>query len=229
MQKKSKYLSWAEEKIDLENTSLVENSYNKGFVATRLGKGVMQKTRSVRIDLNKFSLSSENRRILKKTENLWIEMMVLPSEKYDFKVGKMAKDFYDQKSGKGTFSVQKIKEIITDKENGSFNRMINLYQRKDDGENIEIGHAICLETPNIIHYSYPFYDIEIAPKDSGLSMMLKTILYAKENKKKYFYIGSLQRTSDKYKLQFSGLEWFNGKSWTDNLELAKNTLSEIED
>ena len=58
--------------------------------------------------------------------------------------------------------------------------------------------------------------------------MLQAILYAKENQKKYFYIGSLQRTSDKYKLQFSGLEWFNGESWTDNLELAKNTLSQIE-
>jgi len=40
--------------------------YDHGYVFTRIGKGVMHQTRSVRVDLAKFELTSENRRVLKK-------------------------------------------------------------------------------------------------------------------------------------------------------------------
>ena len=52
--------------------------YDNGYAFTRLGRGVMVQTRSVRIDLAKFSLTSENRRILKKNERLKSEAVPLP-------------------------------------------------------------------------------------------------------------------------------------------------------
>ena len=51
--------------------------------------------------------------------------------------------------------------------------------------------------------------------------MIKTIVYAKEKGLKCIYLGSLQRPSDTYKLQFEGIEWFDGKGWQNDKEKAK--------
>ena len=91
-----------------------------------------------------------------------------------------------------------------------------------------IGPHIPYENNNILHYSYPFYDL--LPKtynlipNLGMSMMLHTILYAQENNKKYMYLGSASRPTDVYKLQFAGLEWFDGKVWQTDIEELKNIL-----
>ncbi len=52
-------------------------------------------------------------------------------------------------------------------------------------------------------------------------MMTNTIMFAKDNGLKYVYLGSLQRPTDTYKLQFEGLEWFDGKAWQTDLEEVK--------
>jgi hypothetical protein len=57
--------------------------------------------------------------------------------------------------------------------------------------------------------------------------MLKAVIYAKDGGKKYFYIGSAQRPTDVYKLQFAGLEWFDGKEWQTDAGALKKILSEI--
>jgi arginyl-tRNA--protein-N-Asp/Glu arginylyltransferase len=59
----------------------------------------------------------------------------------------------------------------------------------------------------------------------GMIMMTKTIQWAKETDKKFIYLGSLQRPTDTYKLQFERLEWFDGKSWKTDLEEVKKTLT----
>ena len=55
-------------------------------------------------------------------------------------------------------------------------------------------------------------------------MMLKAIIFAKEKGLKYFYMGSLQRPTDVYKLQFEGLEWFDGDKWDNDLKKAKDVI-----
>ncbi len=96
---------------------------------------------------------------------------------------------------------------------------------------LPIGYCIAFETNELVHYCYPFYELAGAirelplPANTGLGMMLKAILYAKEQGKKYVYLGSAQRPSDTYKLQFSGLEWFDGKKWKQDLDELKNILN----
>lgn len=211
------YLKWKEiTTSDLSDVTL-SNLYHEGFVLTRKGKGEMDQTRSVRIDLSKFTLSSENRRILKKTEGLELEVAQLPYSDYSWEIGKLGKDFYEDKFGQGTFSANKIKELLTDKEKSNFNKLF-LY----NFENKQAGYSIVYENSEILHYSYPFYDRATAISNLGLGMMLRAIVYAQESGKKYIYLGSAQRPTDIYKLQFAGLEWFDGVKWqTDQLELEK--------
>lgn len=216
------YLHWNEEVVKDFSSLKIDSMYEKGYLFTRIGKGVMQQTRSLRIDLKKFSLSSENRRILKRVPDLKIETLELPLYSYDYKIGKMAKDFYDTKFEPGIMSAQKIKEMLTDEEKSNFNQLLSFGPEHHSG----LGYAIVHVTPNLIHYSYPFYDLNNSPKDMGLAMIINTILYARNSELQYLYLGSLQRPSDVYKLQFSGLEWFDGEKWSTDTEEVKKLLGQ---
>lgn len=215
-----KYLHWNQKTVTDFSDNALTDMYGNGYVFTRLGKGVMQQTRSVRIDLVKFELSSENRRMLKKVADLELALISLPTNEYDFQLGKLAKDFYDAKFGPGIMSAQKVKEMLTDPSRTNFNRLL-AYSRAGKTEGYAIGYA----NRFMLHYSYPFYDLNTAPKDMGLGMMTLAIEHAKKSGLKYAYLGSLQRPSDTYKLQFAGLEWFDGAKWQNDLVEVKKILA----
>jgi len=198
----------------------ITNLYNNAYLFGRPKKGYMYQTRSLRIDISKFKLSSENKRILRKTEILKYTIKDIPYEAYSWKIGKLAKDFYSTKFGDGTFSANKIKELLTTDHN--FNKFF-VYSIEDNN----IGYAICYENKNILHYSYPFYDLKTEIKNIGMSMMLNAIDYAKKQNKQYIYLGSATRPRDVYKLQFEGLKWFDGEKWEEDLEKLKKILHKI--
>jgi len=223
----SKYFHTNETTINDFSPDFIGEMYEKGYVFTRINKGVMQQTRSVRIDLSKFELSSENRRIIKKTEGLTLRKENIPYKDYDWNIGKLAKDFYTTKFGEDVMSAQKIKEMLTDISKSNFNTVLT-YFIDATSTGAPTGYTISYMDEKILHYSYPFYDMNDAPKDIGLGMMLSAIIFAKENGLKYIYLGSLQRPSDTYKLQFSGLEWFDSKAWSTDIDAVKSILESTE-
>lgn len=223
------YLSWNEQTITDFSEQNIESMYQQGYVFTRIDKGVMEQTRSLRIDLSTFELSSENKRILKKTEDLQLTIASIPYTHYTWEIHKMGKDFYEQKFGSKTFSAQKIKELLTDAKKSNFNQVF-IYQLSNTvslSQTSNTGYCIALETKNILHYCYPFYNLEINYPNMGMGMMLKAIVWAKEQGKQYIYLGSAQRPSDTYKLQFAGLEWFDDTAWQTDPNELKNILQNL--
>jgi arginine-tRNA-protein transferase len=209
------YLKWDEKTITDYSEDAISALYNQGYLFGRTGKGEMYQTRSLRIDLEKFELSSENRRVLKKTEELKLVAAPLPYADYHFSIAKLGKDFYYTKFGDKTFSANKIKEIMTDAAKSNFNTALVYSLEKT------IGYALCYQNNELLHYCYPFYDLTEKTPNLGLGMMLKAIMWAKEAGKKYIYLGSFSRPTDTYKLQFAGLEWWDGKNWNTNAEELK--------
>jgi arginyl-tRNA--protein-N-Asp/Glu arginylyltransferase len=180
----------------------------------------MNQTRSFRIDLSKYEASSENRRILRKSEHISLLVEPVPYEKYSWAVGKLAKDFYE-KFGDRVFTANKIREIITNEKKSNFNQLFVFLDTRD---RTAVGYSICYKGENILHYSYPFYIEDPREPSRGLGMMTKTVEWAKSLGKKYIYLGSLQRPSDSYKLQFAGGEWFDGEKWQSDYEPLKEIL-----
>jgi len=229
----SEYLMWDRKTITDFSEENIVTHYKNGYVFTRRGKGVMDQTRSLRVDLNEFTLSSENRRILSKTEDIKMFVHPLPCGDYHWSIHKMGKDFYDEKFGPGTMSANKIKEMMVDSEKTNFNHVFIYSTSEHFSEELShgfhhsdnLGYCIARNTGDIMHYSYPFYDLTRAPKNMGMGMMIKAIAYAKNSGKHQIYLGSFQRPGDIYKLQFKGLEWFDGKKWSKDVselkELAK--------
>ena len=56
-------------------------------------------------------------------------------------------------------------------------------------------------------------------------MMLKSVIWAKENRKKYIYLGSCYEEKALYKTEFKGVEFFNGFKWSDNIEELKDLIA----
>lgn len=214
------YLVWDEKIITDFSDKNINSLYDEGYVFTRMRKGVMQQTRSLRIDLSQFELTSENRRILKKTDGLTVSSVPLPFSAYHWSIGKMAKDFYETKFGEGVFSANKIKELLTDSEKSNFN-LLFCYTEGDQ----TLGYCIARATDEMIHYSYPFYDLNKTPKDMGLGMMIRAVQHAKGAGKKYIYLGAIQRPSDTYKLQLQGIEGWNKEEWIKDISVLKNALT----
>jgi len=214
------YHSWGHKQLNNATNQDITDMYNMGYVLGRLGKNNMNRTRSIRIDLQKFELNSENRRILRKTENVRVQQIILPilRESYDWKIHKLGKDFYTKKFGPKVFSANKIKELVTSNES-SFNILLKYVVDED-----LLGYAICYQNDEIFHYTFPFYDLDRFQNNYGMGMMLQAILYAQNNNKKYIYLGSATRPADKYKLQFNGLEWFDGERWRKNMEDLKKVI-----
>lgn len=216
------YLKWNTKTITDLTESNINTLYNQGFLFTRTGRGQMYQTRSLRVDLSNFILSSENKRILKKTANIQMQVAVLPYQNYHWSIHKMGKDFYTIKFGDKTFSANKIKELMTDKTKSNFNWLFIYQDAKAESQNA-IGYCLATQTNQLIHYCYPFYDLDRSPKDMGLGMMLRAILYSQNNNKEYIYLGSYSRPTDTYKLRFKGLEWFDRTNWQTDLNQLKTT------
>ncbi len=213
------YLSWQEKTITDFSEKNISDLYDQGFVFTRRGRGVMNQTRSVRVRLADFELTSENKRILRRTENISLSAISLPHPDYDWTIAKAGKDFYEQKFGEKTFSANKIKEILTEPDKSNFNTLL-VYS----ADNQPAGYAIIHENSEMTHYSYPFYLLDFPEKNIGLSMMTQALIRAKQMGQKYFYIGAAQRPTDTYKWQFKNMEWFDGEKWQTDEETLKKIL-----
>ncbi len=216
----SEYYSTAEINLEDLSDSNITNQYNQGFLFTRVSKGNMYQTRSLRIDLSKFELNSENRRILRKNEELKYEFIKLPYPNYSWEIHKLGKTFYETKFGDSIMSASKIKELFTDESKSNLNAVF-----KYEFQNKIAGYSLCYVNDEIMHYAYPFYDLEIAKEQNvGMGMMLNAISWAKDNGKKYVYLGSVVESKSKYKLQFDGLEWWNETEWSGDLEKLKQII-----
>ena len=213
-----KYSYHYDKELLVKDEERIPLMYDKGFVLTRKGKGVMQQIRSLRISLDKFSLSSENRRVLRKNQSLELSIIDLPMASYDWKIHSMGSLFYSKKFGKNTMSANRIKDMVKDKKT-SFNTILE-FKMVDT----ILGYCICFLKEDLIHYAYPFYDTEYISKGLGIGMMTKTVEYAKEIGIKYVYLGSVFKKESLYKLQFSGEEWFFESKWDTNISQLKKIL-----
>jgi arginyl-tRNA--protein-N-Asp/Glu arginylyltransferase len=212
------YLNWDTKVITDFSQDAITNLYDQGYVFTRVDKGVMNRTRSFRVNLKAYAPSSENRRILRKAENMKLSVESIPYDKYTWEIGKLAKDFYE-KFGDNVFTANKVKEILTEKEKTNFNKLL-VFTDTATGE--AVGYVICYENKDILHYSYPFY---IEEPSRGIGMMTLALEWAKAQGKEFIYMGSLQRPSDTYKLQFLGGEWFDGNVWQFDTAPLKEILT----
>lgn len=200
----------------------IDRLYDLGYLFTRKEKGNLYQTRSLRIDLSRFELNSENRRVLRKNAELDFKLVKLPYVNYSWEIHKLGKEFYSKKFGDDTMSASKIKEMFTEKEKSNMNNVFE-FSLND----LKTGYCLGFISKSLVHYAYPFYNLDLEVNNLGLGMMIKSILFAKEAGFKHIYLGSIIDQKAKYKLKFKGLEWFNEEKleWSYDLEVLKARIT----
>ncbi len=194
----------------------INKIYDNGFLPIRSLPSVYYLCRSVRVDLAQFELSSENRRILKKTEGIFASLVSLSQFNYSVEVQKLCHNYAEKRLGKDIFPVPAIKSVFS---GGVYNQV--LVFKSNEGK--EVGYAVCFVNQNLIQYAHAFYDLNFLSENLGARMMLEAVNLAKENHRKYIYLGTCYEKSALYKTEFKGVEFFNGFSWSKNID-ELNTL-----
>jgi len=201
-----------------ESVDSVDEIYANGFLPFRDKPGVYYLARSLRVDLSRFELSSENRRILRKTENISAEIKPLAEFSYRPEVQKLCVDYAQERFGQGIMPAPTIKSIFT----GNVYNQIFVFK---DLTNREVGWAVCFLNDHLLQFAHSFYDLAYFKQDLGARMMLEAIIWSQNHQRQYAYLGTCYESKALYKTEFKGVEFFNGFTWSANLEELKSLIA----
>ena len=189
--------------------------FARGFLPSSRNLDRFYLCRQVRVSLSEFSLSSENRRIMRKCEG--ITCRLVPRAEFDFTEGRQrfCQTYADQKFGAGVMTGERLAALMS-------SPIVSHLLLFSDAEQKEIGLVMLyLEQPHLAYYYYSFYDLDYFSRNLGMFMMTRAVAFFAEAGFEHLALGTCYHRNALYKTQFKGAEFFTGFRWSRNLkELA---------
>lgn len=172
--------------------------------------------RSLRVELDRFKETSENRRVEKKMAEL--EPSIKLYKKIDFNNDQTFKDFclsYAAQRFDGAMPAKRFDYIY------NWPYLSHIFEFKDKQDNI-LGYVFAVMTDQVLHYWFSFYNLEYTSLGLGKWMMFKTIEWAHEHHLKEVYLGTCYGQKAMYKMRdFKGLSYFDGNEWQSDMKRLK--------
>ncbi|EEF58948.1 hypothetical protein [Pedosphaera parvula] len=193
--------------------------FNQGFLPSSRNLDRFYLCRQLRVNLGKFTPSSENRRVLRKGEGIIFEL--IPREKFDYtpKRREFCKQYADARFGKEVMGYERLDSLF----NNKVTSHVLLFTDASTGAELGIV-TLYLEGKKLAFYSYAFYDLNYFNKSLGLHMMTTAVNHFADNGFEFIHLGSCYSQSSLYKTQFDGVEFFNGVRWSGDLKELKYLL-----
>lgn len=193
--------------------------FSRGFLPSSRNLDRFYLCRQVRVDLKRFTPSSENRRILRKGAG--ISASLIPRAQFDY--SSQRREFYkryaDEKFGPEVMSFERLDALFQSKITS------HLLVFTDTQTGAEVGTVtLYLEGQTLAYYYYAFYDLAYLRRNLGMFMMTSAVATFAERGVRFLYLGSCYLENALYKTQFQGAEFFNGVRWSKNLEELKYLL-----
>ena len=196
--------------------------YEKGFLPysgnLKITADIFYLARSLRVNLNQFTDTSENRRINRKISDLAIQIEV--QKKIDFDIENpdfiaFCMDYAADRFSGNAMTEERLKYVLS-KETGS-----HILSFISNGE--ILGYVLAALEGNSLQYWFAFFNQAYMKSHSlGKWMMWRTIHWAKENKLAYVYLGTCYGKHSLYKVRdHKGLEFFDGSQWNADAKLLK--------
>ncbi|HEV2695603.1 MAG TPA: hypothetical protein VG347_22115 [Verrucomicrobiae bacterium] len=190
--------------------------FNAGFLPSARGLELYCMCRNLRVELAKFKASSENRRILRKGEG--ITMKLVPRAEFELTAAR--KEFFlkyaEVRYGAGVMPPERLELLF----NSPVATHVMIFNDAPSGA--ELGVVLLyLDAPQVAFYRYSFYDLNHPNRSLGLFLMTTATQYFAEQKFAHLYLGTCYSERALYKIQFSGVEFFNGFRWSHNLDELK--------
>lgn len=208
----------------MQSQSDIPAIYDNGFLPytgnTDISQPVFYLARSLRVRLEDFSDSSENRRVNRKFSDTPAEVIRHNIEDFDIKDKKFTDfclDYAKQRFSNGSLDGRRLNYILSNK------IATDIFEIKVSNSNTLLGYIIAVVYANTFHYWFSFYNTVIAAaKPLGKWLMWKMIRWAQEEGLEYIYLGTAYGPKALYKVRdFKALEFFDGNFWNDNTSLLK--------
>ncbi|MFA6007056.1 MAG: hypothetical protein WC784_00205 [Candidatus Shapirobacteria bacterium] len=195
--------------FNIKNNLSIEENYQQGLLPQRNLKDTFyhDENYSSRCDLSNFQLSSENRRIFKKTNTFSFKQ--IPLKDFSAYTPEFQKKLFTwSKTLEWEIPTSTIKTLFKDH---IFNR---LYVYSDENHQ-ECAYAICYFSSTISHIAYVFYDPKYAHHDLPIRLSLQVIQDSYDQKLKYCYLGRFNPETKLgyYKRNFPNFEYFINGQW----------------
>jgi arginine-tRNA-protein transferase len=203
-----------------ETRSDLDTLYENGFLPytgnLKLEYDLYYKSRGLRIELNKFSDTSENRRVNRKVEHLNIELDITPIESFsDWDAFyRFAAKYSEERIGEDKMPAQRI-EYIT------IRKYLSHILIFTSGDKV-IGYVLAVMNEHLFHYWFAFYDTGFLEKSIPLGkwMMWRCIHFAKARGQQHIYLGNGYRETSLYKTRdFKAVAFYDGNKWNSDLAI----------
>ncbi len=192
------------------------NLFNQGFLPSSRNLDRFYLCRQVRINLSTYSVSSENRRILRKGEGIAATLIPRTEFNYTPERRQFYKTYVDHRFGKDVMSFDRLDSLFGGKITSHLLLFTDLYS------GMEVGTVtLYIEANALAYYYYAFYDLNYHDRNLGMYMMTSAVRLFAEHGLEFLYLGSCYQPNALYKTQFEGAQFFNGFRWSDNLEELK--------
>jgi arginyl-tRNA--protein-N-Asp/Glu arginylyltransferase len=193
--------------------------FSAGFLPSSRQLDRFYLCRHIRVQLEKFEPSSENRRILRKGEGSLVKLIPRGEFAYTPARREFCKRYTDAKFGASGMSYERLDSLF----NSPVTTHVLLFTEARTGA--EVGLAtLYVEGDRMAFYYYAFYDLAHANRSLGMFMMTAAVELFAARGSKQLYLGSCYADNALYKTQFTGMEFFTGHRWSDNLEELKSLL-----
>lgn len=205
-----------------ESQEELSDIYNKGFLPytgnTSLQKELFYYARSLRVNLEKFDDTSENRRVNRLVEPLNVEMNLISKTHFDTSDAvfmDFCENYINERIGEDNMSVERWKYILS-QETGT-----HIFEFKTVEK--VVGYVLAAVNNDMVHYWFAFFDTEYMRTHSlGKWMMWKVIRWAKDNGRRFAYLGTAYKPAALYKIRdHKGLEFWDGTNWNDDVKTLK--------
>lgn len=205
------------EYAELEQGDNPEDFYKNGFLpysADPLVHNLFYMARSARVVLKTFELSSENRRVAKRFDNVFSTRSLSVNEaESDSRIREMFLNYFKLRHGKSIMPRERFDTILA----SLLPLRVIIYEK---GKSLV---AVVLEVSDKTfgHFWFSAYDLSYAKQSLGMWLMLDAVRSAKAVGKKHYYIGTVYGEKALYKTNLGPLEFWDGSTWSTDLSHLK--------
>lgn len=191
--------------------------YEKGYLpysGSPDAKDIFYMSRSSRVELGSFVMSSENRRVAKKFDGQF--------EKKRVAFGQFTLDEAFLKFCLGYFSSQHGRVMPRERLQFILGCGLITHINVYSAHGRVAAYVLEIERGEMCHYWFSFYAPEYAKQSFGIWLMLDCLRAAAERGMEYYYLGTVYGKKALYKTNFKPLEWWSGEEWVDDVSLLRS-------
>lgn len=194
------------------------DAYAQGFLpysGVGVDPGLFYMSRSVRVPVEGYAPSSENRRILRKFDGQfecsYVEGDALRASP-DFHTLMLA--YFSERHGASVMPPERLAQILA--------RDLPLRAAMYSKDGAPVAYVLEVAQGPFMHYWYSCYSLTHMNASLGMWLMLDALRRAAQEKRTHVYLGTAYGEKARYKTNIPGLEYWDGNEWqADAARLAK--------